>query len=104
MSPPPRRERRLVGLAAGTGACALVLLLAASEAFRALERRTGDRLLALERTLSGGGIADSSIVIALRRSAASIVWRTFSTRALRSYCTYESTSSTESPSTTWSTE
>jgi adenylate cyclase len=63
VGPPSRRERRLVGLAAGAGACALVLLLSAGEAFRALERRTGDRLLALERTLSGGGIADSSIVI-----------------------------------------
>jgi len=63
VSLPSRRERRLVGLAAGTGACVLVLLLSASEAFRALERRTGDQLLEIERALGGGGLADSSIVI-----------------------------------------
>lgn len=63
MSPAPRRERRLVGLVAGAGACVLVLLLSASEAFRALERRTGDQLLEVERMLGGGGVADSSIVI-----------------------------------------
>ncbi|MGH7544297.1 MAG: CHASE2 domain-containing protein [Gemmatimonadota bacterium] len=63
MSLPSRRERRLVGLAAGAGACVLVLLLSASEAFRALERRTGDQLMELERALAGGGLADSAIVI-----------------------------------------
>jgi adenylate cyclase len=63
VSPPSRRERRLVGLAAGAGACVLVLLLSASEAFRALERRMGDQLLEIERGVGGGGISDSSIVI-----------------------------------------
>ncbi|MGH7558938.1 MAG: CHASE2 domain-containing protein [Gemmatimonadota bacterium] len=58
-----RRERTLVGLAAGAGASILVLGLASSEAFRALERRTGDQILSIERAFTGGGIADSSIVI-----------------------------------------
>lgn len=57
------RERTLVGLAAGAGAALLLLALSSSEAFHALERRTGDRLLALERALGEVGIADSSIVI-----------------------------------------
>lgn len=59
----PGRERTLVGVAAGVGASLLLLALSSSEAFRALERRTGDQLLTLERALRGGGIADSSIVI-----------------------------------------
>ena len=63
MSLPSSRERRLVGLAAGAGACVLVLLLTASEVFRALERRTGDQLLQIERAVASGGLADSSIVI-----------------------------------------
>ncbi len=63
MSASPRRERALVGLAAGTSASLLVLALSSSEAFRALERRTGDQILSIERALSDGGIADSSIVI-----------------------------------------
>ncbi len=52
-----------MGLAAGAAAAILVLGLASSEAFRALERRTGDQILSIERALTGGGLADSSIVI-----------------------------------------
>lgn len=52
-----------VGLAAGGAAAILVLTLAGSEAFRALERRTGDQILSIERTLAKVGLADSSIVI-----------------------------------------
>ncbi|HUP01093.1 MAG TPA: adenylate/guanylate cyclase domain-containing protein [Gemmatimonadota bacterium] len=63
MQPGHRRERLWVGLAAGLGAALAVLALAATETFRALERRTGDTRFHLERALAGADPADSTIVI-----------------------------------------
>lgn len=59
----PRHERLAVGLAAGAAAAIAVLALGATDAFQGLEQRTGDTRLHLERTLAGGGLADSAIVI-----------------------------------------